>query len=265
MPEDRKPVTFRQYVGKVVRRTFYPFSWTIDLLVATTIAAVSLYLQFKMNLITDWAEHWKKWVLSCLVPYAAVLLLHIAYRFIQAPWRIHQELDAEDRTTQNALTTKLTAAEQRSALLDEHLRKRNFPDNRPRITFDRWGNQEGPGGVLRHEAGLYLTNHGETALELILDDFTLGPDKWVGEKLSTIESKQKGFMKVERTTFVYGNAQRWDLLDGFKAAKKQEQRIHLRYRDFNNNWYRSTALLKCAPNFGGIKVEATTQEPLGSS
>ena len=265
MPENGNPTTFWQHVGKIVHRTFHPFSWGRDLVIATAIAFLSLYIQAKKSLIPDWREHWEWWILSYLIPYAGFLLLHIAYRFVEAPWRLQQELEMEHSIIRNTLATKLTVVEQQNALLQEHLSKRNFPENRPRITVDRWGQQVTPTGVLRPEAGFYLTNHGETALEVILEDFTLGPEKWVGEKLSSIEGRQKGFMKVERVTFVYEDAQRWNLLDGFRVARKNEQRVRVRYRDFNNNWYRSTATLTCAPNFGSIELGASTQEPLGSS
>jgi len=237
------------------------------MLVGLGLGISSLLLQARWTLITvqDWRAHWGRWVLSIAIPYIAIVVPHLVWRFVEARWRVYQELEARYRSETDSLTASLAASEQNSALLREHLSKRNWPENRPRITFDRWGQQAGPNGVLRQEAGFYLTNHGETALEITLESFTLGPDKWEGEQLSSIESKQKGFMKVERTTFVYGNMQRWNLLDGFAVAKKHEQKVRVRYRDFNNSWYRSTAVLKCAPNFGSVEVGPTTQEPLGSS
>lgn len=200
-------------------------------------------------------------LLSILLPYVWFLFAFLVFHLARIPWLISNEHQEEFES----VTVKLRASEQNNALLQEHLSKRNWPEERPRITLDRWGQQVGPHGVLRPESGFYLTNHGDTALEVVLEDFNLGSDKWVGDRLSSIEGQQKGFMKVERTTFVYGDAQRWNLMDGFRVARKSEQRVRIRYRDFNNNWYRSTAMLTCAPNFGSIEVGATTQEPLGSS
>lgn len=244
---------------------FFPTFWTevkarvMALVIGVVIAVLILVLQIHYGVIPSNNLHGR--VFSILLPYVGILFAFLLFHLARIPWLISNE----HREEFESVTVKLSASEHNNALLQEHLSKRNWPEKRPRITLDRWGQQVGPHGVLRPESGFYLTNHGDTALEVVLEDFNLGSDKWVGDRLSSIEGQQKGFMKVERTTFVYGDAQRWNLLDGFRVARKNEQRVRIRYRDFNNNWYRSTAMLTCAPNFGSIEVGATTQEPLGSS
>jgi hypothetical protein len=267
MPEDQDSVTtFRQHFGLVRRRAFEEFAWTRDILIGTGLGLCSVFLQAYWGLISikDWQEHWNLWVLSIAIPYAIILVPHLLWRFVRAPWQVHQELESRFADAKATLTRDLMASNNDNALLAERISNQTWPENRPRITFDRWGNKEA-GGIARQEQGFYLTNHGETALEVVLEDFVLGPDTWSSDPLSSLEAKQKSFVAVERRTFVYGQAQRWNLLDGFSTAKKNVQTVKIKYRDFNNNWYRSTALIKPSPNFGGIEIGPTTQEKLGAS
>jgi len=223
MPETWTPSTFRQHVALVFSRALKDFRWIRDTLLGAGLSIASILLQSHWRLITveDWHEHWTRWILSIAIPYALVIVPHLIWRLGEAPWRVYQELEIQDKAAYKQINTKLTDSEMLNAQFKEHLSKRNWPENRPRITVDRWGNRES-GGILKKESGFYLTNHGETALEVMLDDFTLGSDKWSGKTLASIEAKQKKFLEVWRTTFVYGELQRWDLLDGFRTANRHE-------------------------------------------
>lgn len=264
MPENRIPTGFWSHLGMVLRRAFTPYAWTRDLLIATGLTLGAVFLQARWHLIPDWNEHSRLWILSYAIPYVVIMVPHLLYRLAEAPWRVHQELESGRWKIQDETTSKLTAFEGENARLRERISKQTWPEKRPRITFDRWGNKE-VGGYARQEQGFYLTNHGETALEIILEEFALGADKWSSDTLASIEEKQKGFVAVERRTFVHGQQQRWNLLDGFKVANYKEKTVAVKYRDFSNNWYRSFAIMKCAPNFGSIEIGPTTQEKLGSS
>ncbi len=262
MPEGRVPTTFRQHLGMVIRRSFAPFAWARDLVIATIVAVASVAIQAHKHLIPDWSEHWKLWLLSYLIPYAGVLVLHSLYRLAEAPWRVHQQLEAEHWQVQNEAATQLTAAQSQNALLQDRISNQTWPEKRPRITFDRWGQQE-IGGVAKSIMGFYLTNHGDdAALEVIIEPFAIDGKKWISNPLSAIEARQKGFVVV----WMDGHSPqegypRWMTLS---VRSRDSFRVHVRYRDFNNNWYRTAAPIKIT-GLGLVDLGSSTQEKLGSS
>jgi hypothetical protein len=83
---------------------------------------------------------------------------------------------------------------------------------------------------------------------------------WMGEALPSIEQKQKGFLLMQQKDYSAPEGLgRWIIA----AKKKAESRLRVKYRDFNNNWYITTASIK----FEGaaVSVGASTQDKLGSS
>jgi hypothetical protein len=251
------PTSYCQYFHTVVRRALTPFAWTRDLLIATGVAGGTLAFQAYKNMIPDWHEHHWLWITSYVLPYFAVGCAHLVWRFAMAPWQVHQELESKSDGIQQALSRDLLASQNQNALLTERISNQTLPENRPRITIDSWGREVTAHGTLKPEVGLYLTNHGDAALEITLDEFRVGETVWVGESLSSIEQKQKSFLLIQEK----GNTSsvgRW-----ITSTKNGESRLRLKYRDFNNNWYQTTALI----TFVGqdVKVSSSTQEKLGSS
>lgn len=253
------PTTFRQHFGMVRRRAFQDFAWVRDMMIATGLGIFSLFLQAHWSLISvqDWHEHWNLWVLSVAIPYVIVVGPHLLWRFAMAPWQVHQELESKSVGIQQALSGDLLASQNQNALLTERISNQTLPENRPRITIDNWGRLVTTHGTLKPEVGLYLTNHGDAALEITLDEFRVGETVWVGEALSSIGQKQKSFLLIQEK----GNTS--SVGSWIMAAKNGESRLRLKYRDFNNNWYLTTALI----TFVGqdVKISASTQGKLGSS
>ena len=261
MSENSNPTGFWRYFGTVIRRAFTPFAWTRDLWVAAVIAAISLFVQARKGLIPDWKEHWQLWILSYAIPYVGLTILHSLYRFAEAPWRVHQELESKHSKEQGTVAGQLTASQNDNAALREHISKQTWPERRPQITFDTWGQRQ-VRGAATPEMGFYLTNHGDVALELIIQPFSIGGQRWTSNSLASIEAGQKSFVIV------------WP--DGLSPEKglscwtaqsensRETLQVTMRYRDFNNNWYRTTAPMTIL----GLRyahLGASTQEKLGSS
>ena len=267
MAEERKPTTFWQHFGMVRRRAFRGFQWTRDMLLGLALGVSSILLQSHWGLITvqDWREHWGRWILSIVIPYCVIVIPHLMWRFGEAPWKVHQGIETAHWNDLDSFNAQLLDARSQNALLQERISKQTFPDNRPKITIDRWGNLE-VRGVCRSEMGFYLTNHGDTALEVQLEGFTLAERRWVSTIIASIGEKQTEFLVVEQENCPLSEGKgRWALNLAFVAAERKQLPINIKYRDFNRNWYRSVALAKYVPIHGYLEMEATQQEKLGSS
>jgi hypothetical protein len=92
-------------------------------------AVVAILLQAHWGLIAaaDWRGHWCRWLLSVAIPYAAIVVPHLIWRFAEAPWRIHQELEVCYEGKTDELRAKLNASEaERAQLRGEHLEARRL-------------------------------------------------------------------------------------------------------------------------------------------
>jgi hypothetical protein len=233
------------------------------MIIGTVLAISTILFQVHWRLIPiqDWHEHWRLWVLSVVCPYILIVVPHLLWRLAESPWRIHQEAEAQHWKELEATTGKLVQSQNQNALLQERISSQTWPDKRPQITLDKWGHRVF-GTKLQQEMGFYVTNHGETALEVTVEPFVLGTTKWVSSPLSTIESGQKDFILVwPDGRQPYEGANCWMALS---IESRDSLCVQVRYRDFNNNWYRTTAQMK-VKSFGCIELGASTQEKLGSS
>src|SRR6185437_10418740 len=104
MAENRTPTGFSSYLRTVFRRAFIPFAWTRDILIATAVALVTVFIQAHWNLIPDWGQHKRQLILSYVIPYAVILVPHWLYRLAEAPWRVHQELESNHWSVLDAAT-----------------------------------------------------------------------------------------------------------------------------------------------------------------
>jgi hypothetical protein len=77
----------------VAGQAFRDFAWARDMALATILAAATLVIQVIGRLISvqDWQQHKTLWVVSIVGPYIVVLAVHISWRLLTAPWRVHQE------------------------------------------------------------------------------------------------------------------------------------------------------------------------------
>jgi hypothetical protein len=266
MPESEVPTPLSEYLGKVVRRALTSFAWTRDMLIGTALAIGTIVLQARLGLISsqDWHEHWRLWIASFAIPYGLVVVPHLLWRLAEAPWRVHQDLEQKHQGWQQIASEQLQELQNKNATLQDRITNQTWPDKRPQLTIDRWGNKEA-GGISRPEMGFYLTNHGEAALEVKMENFTLGAYKCISNTIASIEAKQKELLIVEREDCSTGKRETWLLSETLRAAGRSQFLVEIRYRDFNNNWYRSTAMLKVLTHFGGLEIGPTTQEKLGSS
>ena len=236
------------------------------MLLGLALAVSSVFLQAHWGLITvqDWQDHWGRWILSIVVPYCLIVVPHLMWRLIQAPWKVHQELDAGHWSNLDAIDGQLKSATNQNALLQEHISKQTFPPNRPKLTIDGWGGRV-IGGIVKSEMGFSLTNHGEAALEVGLEGFQLAGRNWISETIPSIGEKQTAFLVVEQENCSLSEGKgRWALNLAFVAAGREQLPIKIRYRDFNRNWYYSIAQATYVPIHGHLEIGPTEQEKLGS-
>ena len=233
------------------------------MLIGTALTVSSLLLQAHWGLISvqDWHEHWRLWVLSVAGPYIVIVVPHLLWRLAQAPWRIHQETETQHWKALDAATDQLLFSQNQNTILQNRIGIQTWPDKRPQSTIDRWG-QRVSQDILKPEMGFNITNNGAAALEVTVESFALGGTKWVSGPLSSIEAGQKDFILVwPDGRPASDGATCWMALS---LQSRDSPRVVVRYRDFNNNWYRTMATMKIT-NFGHAELGASTQEKLGSS
>ena len=111
------PTSRLGYCRQLVAMAFQKFTWGRDMVIATLIAAVTAGGQLRFDLVP--ADKKGRFVLTVLAPYVVVLLVHILWRFIWAPWKLHREREVELQQAKDALRM-------RDAELQET--KNQFPD-----------------------------------------------------------------------------------------------------------------------------------------
>jgi hypothetical protein len=63
------------------------------MLIGSILALLTLGFQviWKLIPLKDWQEHRWQWIASFVLPFAIVLVAHVVWRLITAPWRLHQD------------------------------------------------------------------------------------------------------------------------------------------------------------------------------
>jgi hypothetical protein len=90
-----KGIGFWRHNWTAIRVAFSEFKIVRDILIGTTVAALTLCIQVWQHLIplADWQGHKKWWILSIVLPYIAVLGSDAIFRLAKAPWMLYREME----------------------------------------------------------------------------------------------------------------------------------------------------------------------------
>jgi hypothetical protein len=131
-----------------------------------------------------------------------------------------------------------------------------WPENRPMISFDSWGQVEGETGSAIFQHGFYVTNHGGPALEVTLERFEIDDQVWATSRtVSQIGAGSQGFCMVWiEEAPVLAKFMLNHYLEKAVVTRLNSNRLHygevyevpvsVIYRDFNMVWYRSKTALR---------------------
>jgi hypothetical protein len=276
---DNSPkTTFWRHCRLVLGRAFDDFGLGRDMALGAALAVATTGLQVFWKLISeqDWNLNKWRWIASVVLPFVVVIALHIAYRLLTAPWRVHQQQESENWNTTQSLVAVEESLRTQIEQLKRKVGKLTWPEDRPRLTFQGWGWIHPPEG--RTHSGIYLANHGSTALEVSLETINVGSLRTTGS--TTDHICQNDAKAVEVWLDGEPEVQKWCLdnyLDGcWNQAKKSDTLpeskalilpISVVYRDFNNLWYRTRGELSFKfvsgmPD-GVIDFKTLEQEQLG--
>jgi len=203
-----------------------------------------------------------------LVIFVACYLFVFAMGFVVNLFRAPALLDQERMLEITALQGTIKAEQNQSALLKERIDKQLWPDARPKLILERWGPRVA-GTIVQAERGFYIANHGEqTALDVTVDGFTVGGRKWISKTIPSIQSKREALALLWKDSCPSGE-NKWDLDTSLRSVASSktadyEMPVRVRYRDFNKNWYLTTATLRLLGT-GATEFGPPTQDKLGSS
>ena len=98
-----------KYTCVVLARAFGEFTWGRDTAIGCGLSVATIALQVHWGLIsvTDWKQHTEQWIGSVVLPFVAVLVIHIAWRLVTAPWRLHQDQEQKHADEVFLLSRKL--------------------------------------------------------------------------------------------------------------------------------------------------------------
>lgn len=152
--------------------------------------------------------------------------------------------------------------------------------DRPKISFTQWGQVEPqqlpadhhPAMIFQH--GFHLSNDGGVALELKMDEFSVGTYSTNSNVVPRLEAHSNGFVPIWLDGESPGS--KWRLDEALSRSVEQEinasrlhygqaYRVHVRitYRDFSNFGYSSEADLIFHDRFRRIEFSAPVQRKLG--
>ncbi len=125
------------------------------------------------------------------------------------------------------------------------------------------------------KSGFRMSNHGETALDVQVQRFQIAPGRFAcARKIPTIAARGKEFVPVwlEQYADVPHSREKWDLLAAMKSAfeaggEAEEYLVPLivRYKDFDENLYESTAELRYVHSLNELTFAATKQRKVDAS
>lgn len=169
----------------------------------------------------------------------------------------------------------------------------SWPDNRPQILFDSWGEiphdhperrsivRTTPTGP-EHEyfqRGLFLSNHGGTAHEITCFPIKLADSVYaLGNVVPRVDKDSQGFMIVymdlEHNATFMDDVERWDLLKVMAAMEKKinatrveetsiRAEVAVGYRDARGVWYASFCWLTYRKDLNRLIFGPTDQTKTG--
>lgn len=200
--------------------------------------------------VVHYVPGWERTVNSLLweMPIAALAMVALS-RLALSPYWLYQDKEKEALDKQSTID------------------RLSWPDNRPFITFDKWDICSDTLDDPRR--GFFVTNHGGTALAIMVEPFEVLGTRWMAREIQTIQGGQSVCALIWCEGIYPRDPAKWDLLAAFRPVEPsgmhQTDRtipVSAIYRDINNIWYRSRAKMVYAA-YGAIMFEATTQEPLG--
>jgi len=155
-----------------------------------------------------------------------------------------------------------------------------WPPDRPKVGFSEWGTvrpedlPEGHHPAMMWQHGFWLSNDGGPALEVRVEDFSVGIRQAKSRIIPRIEGHSRGFaliwleginpvLKFELGAILM-QAVDAEINQG-KMRYGQEYRILLRatYRDFNDVWYSSEAEMIFHHHLGRLEFSSVFQKRLG--
>jgi len=252
--------SFLKYQLCLMRIAFGDFKWWVDFIIASVIAALSTAAQVYWQIVP--ANQRRAYWFSVLGPYALIFGLHLAWKRFVAPWKL-------DNNRQTKIGAQAEALELNEARVQELAK---WPVDHPTIRFLEWA--QNPQQNSYNQRGFLLKNDGGAALEVRVEEFAVGSQKWGGESLSGIGREETKFALV---WWAAGNPfQKFDLLSsvqnqtasqtGFLLAPDMSVSVSVIYRDAHDNWYRSQADLtyirsQYRLHFGSTRIEKLPNAP----
>jgi hypothetical protein len=149
-----------------------------------------------------------------------------------------------------------------------------MPANRPKIVLASWDTKSEH--MQSWHSGFNLDNHGsEAALQVQVQRFQISPTVSASSAaVPTIGAHDRELAHVWVEGFLASDKAKWDLLEAMKKAAHEKQGIELNrpdytinirvtYRDFDNEWYESTATLSYMPaGRGSLRFSDSKQKKI---
>ena len=169
----------------------------------------------------------------------------------------------------------------------------SWPENRPQILFDSWGEippdhpevrsferQDSSGKYLEYfQRGFHLSNQGGTAHEITCFPIELAESVYaLGNVVPRIDKESQGFMLVymdiEHNAKFMEETERWDLLNVMGALEKKinasrvgetsiQAEVGVCYRDGRGVWYASFCWITYRKDLNRLIFGATDQTKTG--
>ncbi len=132
------------------------------------------------------------------------------------------------------------------------------PGNRPKLTLDRWDTKAET--LDSWQSGFYVSNHGETALDVRVQRVQVAAGNFAfGSPVASIPAHQRNVLiPVWLEGYGSHDREKWDLCKAMKTASDARHRglygqpdyiipVAVRYKDFDDNVYETTADLHYVP------------------
>ena len=241
-------MTFFGHARLSLHRAFKDFDLARDMAYGAILAAITLTLQVWWRLIPlkDWQEHWWQWIASFVLPFLIVLSVHVAWRLISAPWRVHQDQEKE-------FADQKTVLEARNADLQKGLSEEIDKRKRPEVAvICDWKMPEKRPIERDARSFLLQTINDVAALDVKILDIRLeeGIAQFEVVPLITGRSQSKAYCTIDQNqnatyaAFDFFSLVRQSVEKSGKKMSELELPIVVEYRDAYGTWHESINKLK---------------------